>query len=76
MCRLLNNQAAILYRHGPGIPQNIQQSIFAPFFTTKEMGKGTGLGLDVVSRIMIQHNGAVKVKSEPGKTEFEICLPI
>ena len=61
---------------GTGIPDDIKQNIFAPFFTTKEMGKGSGLGLDVVSRIMIQHNGAVKVNSEPGKTEFEICLPI
>jgi len=61
---------------GPGIPEDIKQNIFAPFFTTKEMGKGTGLGLDVVSRIMIQHNGEVKVKSEPGATEFEICLPM
>ena len=61
---------------GPGIPEDIQQNIFAPFFTTKEMGKGSGLGLDVVSRIMTQHNGAVKVKSQPGATEFEICLPI
>ncbi len=61
---------------GPGIPEDIKQNIFAPFFTTKEMGKGTGLGLDVVTRIMTQHNGEVKVKSEPGNTEFEICLPI
>jgi signal transduction histidine kinase len=61
---------------GPGIPKEIQENIFAPFFTTKEMGKGSGLGLDVVSRIMLQHNGSVKVKSEPGATEFEICLPI
>lgn len=60
---------------GPGIPEDLKQNIFAPFFTTKEMGKGSGLGLDVVSRIMIQHNGEVKVKSEPGATEFEICLP-
>ncbi|HEY5392322.1 MAG TPA: ATP-binding protein [Hanamia sp.] len=60
---------------GPGIPDAIKQNIFAPFFTTKEMGKGSGLGLDVVSRIMIQHNGEVKVKSAPGATEFEICLP-
>ena len=60
---------------GPGIPEDIKQNIFAPFFTTKEMGKGSGLGLDVVSRIMIQHNGEVKVKSVPGATEFEICLP-
>ena len=61
---------------GPGIPQDIQQNIFAPFFTTKEMGKGSGLGLDVVSRIMLQHNGEVKVNSIPGATEFEVCLPI
>jgi signal transduction histidine kinase len=61
---------------GPGIPEDIKQKIFAPFFTTKEMGKGSGLGLDVVSRIMLQHNGEVKVKSEPGVTEFEICLPM
>jgi signal transduction histidine kinase len=61
---------------GPGIPEDIKQKIFAPFFTTKELGKGTGLGLDVVSRIMLQHNGEVKVKSEAGATEFEICLPL
>jgi signal transduction histidine kinase len=60
---------------GSGIPEEIKQNIFAPFFTTKEMGKGSGLGLDVVSRIMIQHNGEVKVNSKPGETEFEICLP-
>lgn len=62
--------------NGPGIPEDIKEKVFAPFFTTKEMGKGSGLGLDVVSRIMLQHNGDVKVKSEPGATEFEICLPI
>jgi signal transduction histidine kinase len=61
---------------GPGIPDDIKQNIFAPFFTTKEMGKGTGLGLDVVSRIMLQHNGEVKVNSAPGATEFEICIPM
>jgi len=61
---------------GTGIPEDIKQNIFTPFFTTKEMGKGSGLGLDVVSRIMVQHNGEVKVKSAPGATEFEICLPI
>ncbi len=61
---------------GPGIPEDIKPNIFAPFFTTKEMGKGSGLGLDVVSRIMAQHNGSVKVNSQPGATEFEICLPM
>lgn len=61
---------------GPGIPDDIKPNIFAPFFTTKEIGKGSGLGLDVVSRIMLQHNGEVKVNSAPGATEFEVCLPI
>lgn len=60
---------------GPGVPEEIKGNIFAPFFTTKEIGKGSGLGLDVVSRIMIQHNGEVKLKSEPGSTEFTICIP-
>lgn len=62
---------------GPGIPADIQSRIFEPFFTTKEMGKGTGLGLEVVQRIVQQqHNGSIKVKSEPGHTEFTVCFPI
>ncbi len=61
---------------GSGIPDDVKDKIFNPFFTTKEMGKGTGLGLDVVSRIIRQHNGSVKVKSEPGATEFEVCFPM
>jgi len=61
---------------GPGIPPEIQSQIFDPFFTTKDMGKGTGLGLDVVTRIIRQHNGTVKVNSTPGSTEFVICFPI
>jgi len=61
---------------GPGIPDDIKSRIFDPFFTTKEMGKGTGLGLEVVQRIVRQHNGSIKVSSVPGKTEFVICFPI
>jgi signal transduction histidine kinase len=61
---------------GPGIPAEIKSRIFDPFFTTKEMGKGTGMGLEVVQRIVQQHNGSIKVNSEPGKTEFIICFPI
>ncbi|HEY4064229.1 MAG TPA: ATP-binding protein [Puia sp.] len=61
---------------GPGIPEEVQTQIFDPFFTTKEIGKGTGLGLDVVSRIIAQHHGSVKVNSVPGRTEFIICFPI
>jgi signal transduction histidine kinase len=63
--------------NGPGIPANILSSIFDPFFTTKGIGKGTGLGLDVVMRIIQgQHHGTVKVNSVPGRTEFVVCLPI
>ncbi|MBS7565952.1 GHKL domain-containing protein [Mucilaginibacter sp. Bleaf8] len=62
--------------NGPGIPEDIQSRIFDPFFTTKEMGKGTGLGLDVVKRIVSQHQGTVKLKSVPGNTSFQICFPV
>ena len=61
---------------GPGIPDEIKSKIFDPFFTTKEMGKGTGMGLEMVQRIVHQHNGSVKVKSVPGRTEFSVCFPI
>lgn len=61
---------------GKGIPKDIQNRIFEPFFTTKDIGKGTGLGLETVQRIVENHNGSIKVDSEPGRTTFEICLPI
>jgi signal transduction histidine kinase/predicted GNAT family N-acyltransferase len=60
--------------NGPGIPKDDIDKIFDPFFTTKEIGKGTGLGLDIVARIVKQHHGSIKVKSVPGKTEFELWL--
>ncbi len=62
--------------NGPGIPQDVQSRIFDPFFTTKELGKGTGLGLEMVQRIVQQHRGSIKVISQPGQTEFEVCFPI
>lgn len=62
--------------NGPGIPAEVQSQVFDPFFTTKDMGKGTGLGLDVVTRIIRQHNGTVKVASVPGNTEFTVCFPL
>jgi signal transduction histidine kinase len=62
--------------NGAGIPEEIKNKIFDPFFTTKQIGQGTGLGLDVVSRIVKQHKGTISVTSEPGKTEFIVCFPI
>jgi len=61
---------------GPGIPESIRQNIFDPFFTTKEVGKGTGMGLETVQRIILKHNGSVKVESQPGNTTFTVCFPI
>ncbi|WP_460636899.1 sensor histidine kinase [Larkinella harenae] len=61
---------------GSGIPASNLDHIFDPFFTTKAIGKGTGLGLDIVQGIIRHHNGRIYVKSEPGRTEFKVCLPI
>lgn len=62
--------------NGPGIPKDKQDRIFEPFFTTKRVGEGTGMGLDIVRRIVLKHNGDIKVESEPGRTIFRICLPV
>ncbi|MBV6421641.1 MAG: Adaptive-response sensory-kinase SasA [Ignavibacteriaceae bacterium] len=62
--------------NGAGIPAEIISRIFDPFFTTKKVGDGTGLGLDIVQRIIKRHNGEIKVRSYPGKTEFHLCLPL
>jgi signal transduction histidine kinase len=66
----------LLIDDGPGIPAEVLPSIFDPFYTTKPMGKGTGMGLEVVQRIIYQHNGSVKVKSVPAHTEFIVCFPL
>ncbi len=62
--------------NGKGIPEEHLNKIFDPFFTTKSIGKGTGMGLEVVQRIINQHNGDIKVISKKGKTTFTVCLPI
>ena len=61
---------------GPGIPPDIRESIFEPFFTTKSVGKGTGLGLDIVRRIVDWHEGDIDVASQPGHTEFRVRFPL
>ena len=61
---------------GPGIPAEIKSRIFDPFFTTKPVGKGTGLGLDIVRRLVDTNDGLIDVDSAPGHTEFRVSLPI
>ncbi len=62
---------------GSGIPADIQGRIFEPFFTTKPVGQGTGLGLDISWRIVVnRHHGDLRVESEPGNTRFFVRLPI
>jgi signal transduction histidine kinase len=61
---------------GSGIPADIMDKIFEPFFTTKPQGEGTGLGLDIVRKIVEKHRGKISVTSEPGRTAFRVELPI
>ena len=61
---------------GPGIPDHIRPKIFDPFFTTKPPGQGTGLGLDIVQRIVRGHRAELDVSSRPGRTEFRVGLPL
>ena len=63
--------------NGPGIPSEVIDRIFNPFFTTKPTGKGTGLGLSICSDIVREHGGDIQVTSEPGEyTEMLITLPL
>jgi len=62
--------------NGAGIPPEALSRIFDPFFTTKGVGEGTGLGLDVVSRIMKNVGGHISVSSVPGDTRFQVRIPI
>ncbi len=74
-----NNKNQIVVRitdSGKGIPPEILPRIFEPFFTTKPAGEGSGLGLDIVKQIIGKHSGEISVQSVPGKTTFEITIPI
>jgi signal transduction histidine kinase len=62
--------------NGVGIPPDIIDRIWEPFFTTKELGKGTGLGLELVYQIMARHGGEAHVSSKPGETTFSFCFPL
>ncbi len=61
--------------NGPGIPDEIKTHIFDPFFTTKPVGEGTGLGLDIVYRIVRNHGGDLSFDSRPGHTCFTVRIP-
>jgi signal transduction histidine kinase len=61
--------------NGPGIPTEIRDRIFDPFFTTKPVGQGSGLGLDIVRRLVQRHNGRIELDSKTGRTEFRVILP-
>jgi signal transduction histidine kinase len=62
---------------GPGIPAEIRTRIFDPFYTTKPPGVGSGLGLHIAYNIVVnRHRGRIAVESEPGRTVFEVSLPL
>jgi signal transduction histidine kinase len=62
---------------GPGVSKELRKRIFEPFFTTKPVGEGTGLGLDISYRIVVNgHGGDITVTSEPGDTKFQVRLPV
>ena len=63
---------------GPGIPGEVRDRIFEPYFTTKGVGEGTGLGLDIARRIVVASGGNLRVLSDPkgGDTRFQVRLPI
>ncbi|TSD99422.1 histidine kinase [Skermania sp. ID1734] len=62
---------------GPGVPEAVRDRVFEPFFTTKPVGEGTGLGLDISFRIVVnKHHGDIRVESEPGNTRFIVRIPL
>ena len=62
--------------NGPGIPADVRERMFDPFFTTKPVGKGTGLGLDIVRRLVSHNDAEIEVETAPGRTEFRVSLPV
>ena len=62
--------------NGPGMPPEVRDRIFEPFYTTKPPGSGTGLGLHISHNVVARHRGRINVRSRPGETCFEVCLPM
>jgi signal transduction histidine kinase len=62
---------------GPGMPPQVAERAFEPFYTTKSVGKGTGLGLDIARRIVVdRHGGTITIDSRPGETVLRVRIPI
>jgi signal transduction histidine kinase len=61
--------------NGAGIPPGVREHLFEPFFTTKPVGKGTGLGLDIVRRLVSHNDAEIEVETAPGRTEFRVSFP-
>lgn len=62
--------------NGAGIPAEIREHLFEPFVTSKPVGQGTGLGLDIVRRLVSHNDAGIEVETAPGRTEFRVSLPI
>ncbi len=75
--RLLGERACVeIADDGPGIPEDLQKRVFDAFVTTKAVGEGTGLGLDIAQRIVVRHHGELRLQSRPGDTRFQVILPL
>jgi signal transduction histidine kinase len=61
---------------GPGVPEDLQARVFDAFFTTKPVGQGAGLGLDIAQRIVVRNRGELRLESVPGDTRFQVLLPV
>ncbi len=75
---LINNlyHSIIISNNGPAIPKDLLSKIFEPFFTTKQLGHGSGMGLDIVKKIIEKHSGKIHVESNEKATAFEIQIPL
>jgi len=73
-----DNQLVVdIVDNGPGIPPDVQSHLFEPFYTTKPVGSGTGLGLIISNRIVAdRHGGEIEFESKPGETRFKVRLPL
>jgi len=77
ICQEDNQLVVEIADNGPGIPLQVQAHLFEPFYTTKPVGCGTGLGLLICNRIVADlHGGAIEFESKPGETRFKVRLPI